>query len=154
MRLHPTGKFNNHAASYKFIEAKPLAAAMGAEICGVHIRTLTDAQAEEIRHALFRHKMIYFRGQKLTHDDQEAFSLRLAPSRRMHTPEACPTIEMCIRLSKKRMTLPRWYSARAGIPTRRSCPEPPAITILRSVQVPPFGGDTPHGRTRPSPIPC
>jgi hypothetical protein len=79
MRLHPTGKFDNQAARYQWIQAKPLAAALGAEICGVDIPKLTDAQAEEIRHALFRHKMIFFRGQKLSHESHEAFSLRFGP---------------------------------------------------------------------------
>ena len=65
MRLHPTGKFDNHAAQYRHIEARPLAAAMGAEIVGVDVARLTDAQAQEIRDALFRHKMIFLRGQNL-----------------------------------------------------------------------------------------
>ena len=79
MRLHPTGKFDNHAAAYRHIEARPLAAAMGAEICGVDVTTLTDEQFQEVRQALFRHKMIYLRQQKLTHREQEAFSLRFGP---------------------------------------------------------------------------
>ena len=61
MQLHPTGKFNNYAAKYRHIEARPLAAAMGAEICGVDAAKLTEEQFQEIRHALFRHKMIYLR---------------------------------------------------------------------------------------------
>ena len=65
MFLHPHGKFDNHASKYRHIEALPLAAAMGAEIRGVDIAKVTDAQFQEIRHALFRHKMIYFKGQKI-----------------------------------------------------------------------------------------
>ena len=34
MRLHPTGKFDNYARTYAHIEARPLAAAIGAEILG------------------------------------------------------------------------------------------------------------------------
>ena len=49
MRLHPTGKFDNHSAAYRHIEAKPLAAAIGAEICGVDIKALKSGQIEEIR---------------------------------------------------------------------------------------------------------
>ena len=40
------------------------------------IPELTDEQFAEIRAALFRHKMIYFRGQTITHGDQESFSRR------------------------------------------------------------------------------
>src|SRR5215467_11764996 len=79
MRLHPTGKFDNTAASYRAIEARPLAAAMGAEICGVDLRRLSESQFAEIRAALFRHKMIFFREQTLTHEDHELFSLRFGP---------------------------------------------------------------------------
>ena len=79
MRLHPTGQFDNHAKAYEHIEARPLAAAMGAEIRGVDVARITDAQFAEIQHALFRHKMIYFRDQTLTHEQQEAFSLRFGP---------------------------------------------------------------------------
>jgi taurine dioxygenase len=74
--LHPTGKFDNHAQRYEHIEALPLAAAMGAEIRGVDLRDVSDAQFAEIEHALFRHKMIFFRQQPLTHEQHEAFSLR------------------------------------------------------------------------------
>lgn len=85
MRLHPSGRFDNRAKDYDHIRAVPLAAAMGAEVRGVQISDLTDAQFEEIQHALFRHKMMYFRDQDMTHADQEAFSLRFgefAESRR------------------------------------------------------------------------
>ena len=52
---------------------------MGAEICGVQLSNVSDEQFAEIRDALFRHKMIYFRDQDISHADQEAFSLRFGP---------------------------------------------------------------------------
>src|SRR5580658_9761707 len=79
MRLHPTGRFDNHAATHRHIEARPLAAAMGAEICGVDAASITPDQFDELRQALFRHKMIYLRRQQLTHAEQETFSLRFGP---------------------------------------------------------------------------
>src|SRR5262249_8686949 len=79
MRVHPAGQFDNYALPYKHIEARPLASAMGAEICGVAAPRMTDEQFAEIRQALFRHKMIYFRNQVLTHSDLEAFSLHFGP---------------------------------------------------------------------------
>ena len=79
MIVHPTGKFDNHARAYRHIEARPLATAMGAEIRGARIDDLTDDQFGEIRDALFRHKMIYFRDQDIGHEDQEAFSARFGP---------------------------------------------------------------------------
>lgn len=63
MQLHPHGRFDNQAQDYRHIQACPLAAAMGAEIRGVDVATVTDVQFAEIQHALFRHKMIFFRDQ-------------------------------------------------------------------------------------------
>ena len=142
MRLHPTGKFDNNAAQYRSITAKPLSAAMGAEISGVDVRQLSDEQAKEIRHALFRHKMIYFRGQKMTHADHEAFSRHfgsfaedaytsgVAGHRNVH-----PLIKEANDPSKM-VFGEGWHTDSPFLPA------PPAITILRSVEVPPFGGDT------------
>ena len=44
LKLHPTAVFDNSAKAYEHIEALPLAAAMGAEIRGVQISQLNDAQ--------------------------------------------------------------------------------------------------------------
>src|SRR3954464_14786267 len=79
MNLHPTGGFDNHPAQNRHIEVVPLAAAMGAEVAGVSIADLSDEAFAEVRAALFRHKMIYFRDQKISHADQERFSARFGP---------------------------------------------------------------------------
>ncbi len=43
MRLHPTGKFDNHAAEYQHIQVRPLGAAMGAEICNLQALTASSS---------------------------------------------------------------------------------------------------------------
>jgi alpha-ketoglutarate-dependent taurine dioxygenase len=142
MRLHPTGKFDNRAADNRHIEARPLAAAMGAEICGVQAAHLSDAQFQEVRSALFRHKMIFFRGQQLTHSQHEAFSLRfgafaedaytsgVADHRNVH-----PLIKEADDQSKM-VFGEGWHTDSPFLP------EPPAITMLYSIEIPPIGGDT------------
>ena len=143
MQLHPTGQFDNSAADYRHIEARPLAAAMGAELVGVQIAAMSGEQFAEVRDALFRHKMIYIRAQgALSHADHEAFSLRfgafaedaytqgVAGHRNVHPliKEAADRSEMVFGEG--------WHTDSPFLP------EPPAITILRSVQIPPLGGDT------------
>jgi alpha-ketoglutarate-dependent taurine dioxygenase len=142
MRLHPTGKFDNHAAQYRWIEAKPLAAALGAEICGVDAAKLTDAQAEEIRQALFRHKMIFLRGHKLTHGEHEAFSLRFGPFAEDAYTQGLPGHRDVHPLIKEADDRSKMVFGEGWHTDSPFLNEPPAITILRSVQVPPFGGDT------------
>jgi len=44
VRLHPTGKFDNSARPSNLIEVRPLAAAMGAEICGVDVPSMSEEQ--------------------------------------------------------------------------------------------------------------
>jgi alpha-ketoglutarate-dependent taurine dioxygenase len=142
MRLHPTGRFDNHAARYRSIEAKPLAAALGAEICGVDVAALTDAQFDEIRHALFRHKMIYFRGQRLTHAEHERFSLRFGPFAEDAYTQGVPGHRNVHPLIKEADDPSKMVFGEGWHTDSPFLCEPPAITILRSVQVPPLGGDT------------
>lgn len=142
MRLHPTGKFDNHALPTKRIEVRPLAAAMGAEISGVSIPEITDEAFAEVRQALFRHKMIYFRGQKLSHGEHEAFSKRFGNfAEDAYTsgipghPDVHPLIKEADDQSKM-VFGEGWHTDSPFLP------QPPAITILRSIEIPPFGGDT------------
>ena len=74
MIVHPTGGFANHARAYRLIEARPLSAAMGAEIVGASIAALTDDAFAEVRDALFHHKMIFFRDQDITTEQHLAFA--------------------------------------------------------------------------------
>ncbi len=64
MIFSPHEHFDNAAAANRHIDVRPLAAAMGAEIAEVDCANVSDAAFAEIEAALFRHKMIYFRGQR------------------------------------------------------------------------------------------
>ncbi len=140
--IHPHGRFDNHAAAYAHIRALPLAAAMGAEIQGVDCAAVTDAQFEEIEHALFRHKMIFFRDQKLNHAGQSGFSRRFGPFAKDAYTQGVPgfpEVQPVIREADHRTGFlfgSGWHTDSPFLP------EPPAISLLRSVEIPPFGGDT------------
>ena len=142
MRLHPTGVFDNTARPTRHIEVLPLAAAMGAEIRGVDLSRLTDDQFAEIEQALFRHKMIYFRGQKLSHADHEAFSLRFGPfAEDAYTSgvEGHRNVHPLIKEADDQSKMVfggGWHTDSPFLA------QPPSITSLRSVEIPPFGGDT------------
>jgi taurine dioxygenase len=140
--IHPTGKFDNAATTYRHIEAVPLAAAMGAEIRGVNLADLSDAQFAEIEHALFRHKMIYFRAQDITHADQEAFSLRFGPFAEDAYTKGVPghpNVQPVIKEADARVAMifgSGWHTDSPFLP------RPPAISMLRGIDIPPYGGDT------------
>jgi taurine dioxygenase len=142
MKLHPTGSFDNAAHVYRHIEVRPLAAAMGAEILGVSVAGVTDEQFAEVRAALFRHKMIYFRGQQLTHADHEAFSLRFGAFAEDAYTKGVPghrNVHPLIREADDASIMvfgSGWHTDSPFLA------EPPSITSLRSIHIPPFGGDT------------
>ncbi len=103
---------------------------------------MSDEAFEELKQALYRHKMIYLRDQHLTHAEHEAFGARLGPFAvdaytqgvRGHR-EVHPIIKEADTRSPS-LFGGGWHTDSPFLD------EPPAITTLRAVEVPPFGGDT------------
>ena len=142
MILHPTSQFDNHAREYRHLEARPLAAAMGVEICGVEIGAITDEQFAEVRDALFHHKMIYFRGQAVSHAQQSAFGGRFgafAQDAYTQGVPGFPEVQPVIREADKRGGVvfgAGWHTDSPFLA------QPPTISMLYGVDIPPYGGDT------------
>lgn len=140
---HASGQFDNHAAEYRHIRVVPLAAAMGAEIQGVDCAAVTDEQFDEVEHALFRHKMIYFRGQQhMTHGDQSAFSRRFGPFAEDAYTQGVPGFPEVQPLIKEADERTGFIFGSGWHTDSPFMPEPPAISTLRAIEIPPFGGDT------------
>jgi len=142
MRLHPTGMFDNSARPARHIEVLPLAAAMGAEIRGVDLANLADDQFAEIEAALFRHKMIFLRDQRMDHGHHEAFSLRFGPFAEDAYTSGVPGHRNVHPLIKEADDQSKAIFGGGWHTDSPFLPQPPAITSLRSVQIPPYGGDT------------
>jgi alpha-ketoglutarate-dependent taurine dioxygenase len=142
MLIHPAGKFDNSPVASRYIEVAPLAAAMGAEIRGVEVERITDRQFAEVEAALFRHKMIYFRGQKLSHAGQEAFSLRFGPFAEDAYTKGVPghpNVQPLIKEVGPRTGVIFGSGWHTDSPFLKA---PPAISMLYGVDIPPYGGDT------------
>jgi alpha-ketoglutarate-dependent taurine dioxygenase len=142
VRITPSGGFDNHPCAYDHIEARPLAAAMGAEIVGVQARELSDEAFAELCDALYRHKMIFLCGQALSHEDHACFSLRFGPfGKDAYTKgvEGFPGVQPVIKdadVRSRSIFGGSWHTDSAFLE------RPPAISTLYSVEIPPFGGDT------------
>jgi alpha-ketoglutarate-dependent taurine dioxygenase len=142
MNLHPTGGFDNRPADNHHIEVVPLAAAMGAEIRSVSLTDLSEAAFAEVRAALFRHRMIYLRDQDLTHDDQETFSARFGPFAEDAYTKGVPghpNVQPLIKEAAQTLGVvfgAGWHTDSPFLA------EPPAISMLYGVDIPPYGGDT------------
>jgi alpha-ketoglutarate-dependent taurine dioxygenase len=142
MFLHPHGKFDNHARPYRHITSLPLAAAMGAENRGVDIGQASDAQFAEIEDALFHHKMIFFRDQKIGHAEHHAFSRRFGPFAEDAYTDGMPGFREVQPIIKEADDRSSHVFGSGWHTDSPFLDEPPAITILRSVETPPYGGDT------------
>jgi alpha-ketoglutarate-dependent taurine dioxygenase len=139
----PHEHFDNAPAPAQHIQVHPLAAAMSAEIRGVDCATVSDAAFAEIEAALFRHKMIFFRDQgHMTHADQSAFSRRFGPFAEDAYTEGVAgfaEVQPVIKEADHRtghVFGSGWHTDSPFLP------EPPAISLLRAIEVPPWGGDT------------
>jgi alpha-ketoglutarate-dependent taurine dioxygenase len=139
----PHEHFDNAALPTKHIEVRPLAAAMGAEIVGVDCATVSDAAFAEIEAALFRHKMIFFRGQAhMQHSDQHAFSRRFGPFAEDAYTDGVPGFPEVQPLIKEAEDRTGHLFGSGWHTDSPFLDEPPAISMLRAVEIPPYGGDT------------
>jgi taurine dioxygenase len=127
---------------YQAIEVRKLTPHIGAEIGGVDLsRPLGNQQFQEVHDALMENLVIFFRDQRLTHEQHKAFGhlfgeLAVHPAS-PHAPEGHPEI-LTIHADEhsKHVAGEEWHSD-------VSCDaEPPMGSILYLTEVPPAGGDT------------
>ena len=143
------GDTGAYAASSR-IEITPLTLHIGAEIGGADLaRPLPTEIVCEIRDALLRWKVIFFRNQQLDHDQHLVFARQLGEPTVGHVAfghiEGYPEIYSVDtqRTANSVGTGERvgraWTGWHADVTTAIN---PPAISTLRAVSVPPYGGDT------------
>jgi taurine dioxygenase len=133
------------------VTVKPLNAAVGAEISGIDLAGLTDAEFAQIEQAWNRYSALLFRDQKLTDDDLLAFSRRFGaldpPPVQEHgrqSPEGYPDVYVVSNvLDDKGAPIGALGAGEAVWHTDMSyLQEPPDASMLYSLEVPPSGGDT------------
>ena len=142
VRVTPAGDFDNHAFKSNHFEVRPLSAALGAEVVGVRLPDMSDAAFEELKQALYRHKMIYLRDQFLTHAEHEAFAARLGPFAVDAYTQGVPGHREVHPIIKEADTKSASLFGGGWHTDSPFLEQPPAITTLRAVEIPPFGGDT------------
>ena len=142
IRVTPAGDFDNHALESRHFTVEPLSGAMGAEVVGVRLPDLSDEAFEDFKQALYRHKMIYLRNQNLTHAEHEAFAARLGPFAVDAYTKGVPGHRDVHPIIKEADTRAASLFGGGWHTDSPFLEEPPSITTLRAVDVPPFGGDT------------
>jgi alpha-ketoglutarate-dependent taurine dioxygenase len=127
--------------SYRHIEVRPIAGALGAEVGGVDIaQSLAGAVVAEIRQAWLDHLVIFIPGQKLSPQAQLDFARRFGEP--MEYPQLkglpeCPLITPVIKLEHERVNFGGvWHSDTTYLA------RPPMASMLYALETPPHGGDT------------
>lgn len=122
------------------IEIAPLTGACGAEISGVSLKSLSNAEFDTIHSALLDYGAIFFRDQDLDHHSQIDFA------RRFGTLEVHPIVDGLEEHPEiTRVLKPAGESASFGTGwhTDNSFFKKPSMgSVLYSKIIPPFGGDT------------
>ena len=125
------------------ITVAPVTPAIGAEVSGVNLAEgLTDGDFTAVNEALLTHQVLFFRDQEMTIEQHKAFGrrfgkLHIHPARDRNGIEGHPEI-LLVHADENttRATGDTWHSD-------VSCDaEPPKVSILRLLEVPPSGGDT------------
>ena len=131
------------------VEVVPLSIHIGAQINNVDLSSpLSKAEIDDIRNALLRWKVVFFRDQPLTHRQHVEFCRQfgaLTPAHVVYGPQDADYPEI-YSVSKHRVAtkvsepeLNAWYGWHTDL---TAAVNPPAASILRGDVVPPYGGDT------------
>ncbi|CAN7142728.1 TauD/TfdA family dioxygenase [Phenylobacterium sp. LjRoot225] len=130
------------------LEIRPLQPTLGAEISGVDLsRPISDATRDAIKAAVLKHKVVFFRDQALTDDQQADFAARFGPlythpSAKRHDNIA-PLHRIAAADFNARELVPDPTSVESGYHTDTSWRLVPTWgAVLRAVSVPEIGGDT------------
>lgn len=129
----------NPETIFETIAVVPVAGRIGAEIRGMHLSGNLDASTiATIRHAILKHKVVFFRDQGHLDDaSHEAFAALLGPLLKHPNAKAAANSESILELKSSEA-----YSASTWHTDLTFSPQVAAFSILRPCVLPPYGGDT------------
>jgi len=120
------------------IEVRRIGGRIGARIDGVRLGgDLRDAEVAAVREALLRHKVVFFRGQHHLDDDAHAdFAERFGPLTTAHPTVNTGSARVLRVTANKGMAANSWHTDVTFVD------RVPAISVLRGVTLPAYGGTT------------
>jgi alpha-ketoglutarate-dependent taurine dioxygenase len=127
-------------ASYRRIEVKPVAGALGAEVSGVELASLDDGTFDEIKTAWLEYLVLFFHNRLITPDQQIAFARRFGDIHQhpfmKHMDEHPEILEIIKEEGDTRAFGEVWHTDQIFNP------KPAKATILYAKETPNAGGDT------------
>ena len=122
------------------MDVKLLSGALGAEISGIDLKDTSLENFKKINKLLLEHKVIFFRNQNITAEEQLALGKHFGPLEKhiyVKGRDGYPEIVRIIkRPNEKNQWGENWHSDVSYNV------KPSKAIILRSIKIPPVGGDT------------
>ena len=112
----------------------------GAEITNIDLKDISDKNIRIIKDLLFEHKVIFFRNQDITHEEQINLSKCFGRIEKHAYVKGLPKYPEILRIVKEPFEKNNWgENWHSDVSYNK---EPTQAVILKSVEIPPIGGDT------------
>ena len=122
------------------IEVKLLSGALGAEIQGIDLADTSDKNFDKINSLLLEHKVIFFRDQPLTTDQHIALAEKFGPLETHAYVKGIKDYPEIVRIIKAEDEKNQWGENWHSDVSYNF--KPTKAVILKSIKIPPVGGDT------------
>ena len=117
-----------------------LSGALGAEITGINLRDTSANNIKIIKDLLWEHKVIFFREQDISHQEQIDFAKCFGSIEHHAYVKGLSDYPEILRIVKEPYEKNNWGENWHSDVSYN--PEPTQAVILKSVEIPPIGGDT------------
>ena len=122
------------------MDIKLLSGALGAEISGVNLKDTSLKNFEIINNLLLEHKVIFFRRQNITPEEQLTLASRFGPIEQHAYVKGLDDYPEIVRIIKKHDEKNQWGENWHSDVSYNV--KPTKAVILKSIKIPPVGGDT------------
>jgi taurine dioxygenase len=122
------------------MNVKLLSGALGAEIKGIDLTDISDQNFKKINDLLLEHKVIFFRDQPITNDQQIALAEKFGPLETHAYVKGLKEHPEIVRIIKGKEEKNQWGENWHSDVSYNS--KPTKAVILKSIKIPPVGGDT------------
>jgi len=122
------------------MQVKLLSGALGAEISGVYLQDTSDKNFEVINSLLLEHKVIFFRNQNISPEEQLKLASRFGPIEQHAYVKGLDDYPEIVRIIKKPNEKNQWGENWHSDVSYNV--KPTKAVILKSIKIPPVGGDT------------
>ena len=122
------------------MEIKLLSGALGAEISGINLKDTSDVNFKKINKLLLEHKVIFFRNQNISAEDQLELAKHFGPLEKHVYVKGRDEYPEIVRIIKKPNEKNQWGENWHSDVSYNV--KPTKAVILRSIKIPPVGGDT------------